>query len=104
VRKPVIAVGLITEFEQAEAIVSTGDADLIALARAIFPIRVGPGTRLLISARGCGRSLRDSNPCPELSRKRERDCLPNSARATVAEALRRCGTGLSARSSSNCKS
>ena len=30
---PVIAVGLITEFEQAEAIVSTGDADFIALAR-----------------------------------------------------------------------
>jgi len=33
---PVIAVGLITEFEQAEAIVATGDADLIALARAIL--------------------------------------------------------------------
>lgn len=33
---PVVAVGLITEFEQAEAIVSTGDADLIALARAIL--------------------------------------------------------------------
>jgi 2,4-dienoyl-CoA reductase-like NADH-dependent reductase (Old Yellow Enzyme family) len=33
---PVIAVGLITEFEQAEAIVSTGDADLIALARAML--------------------------------------------------------------------
>jgi 2,4-dienoyl-CoA reductase-like NADH-dependent reductase (Old Yellow Enzyme family) len=32
-RMPVIAVGLITEFEQAEAIVFTGDADLIALAR-----------------------------------------------------------------------
>jgi 2,4-dienoyl-CoA reductase-like NADH-dependent reductase (Old Yellow Enzyme family) len=31
---PVTAVGLITEFEQAEAIVSTGDADLIAIARA----------------------------------------------------------------------
>ncbi len=36
VRMPVIAVGLITEFEQAEAIVSTGDADLIALARALL--------------------------------------------------------------------
>ncbi len=36
VRIPVVAVGLITEFEQAEAIVSTGDADLIALARAIL--------------------------------------------------------------------
>ena len=36
VRMPVVAVGLITEFEQAEAIVSTGDADLIALARAIL--------------------------------------------------------------------
>ena len=35
-RLPVIAVGLITEFEQAEAIVGTGDADLIALARAIL--------------------------------------------------------------------
>jgi 2,4-dienoyl-CoA reductase-like NADH-dependent reductase (Old Yellow Enzyme family) len=33
---PVVAVGLITEFEQAEAIISTGDADLIALARAIL--------------------------------------------------------------------
>jgi 2,4-dienoyl-CoA reductase-like NADH-dependent reductase (Old Yellow Enzyme family) len=33
---PVIAVGLITEFEQAEAIVATGDADLIAIARAIL--------------------------------------------------------------------
>jgi len=36
VRIPVIAVGLITEFDQAEAIVSTGDADLIALARTIL--------------------------------------------------------------------
>ena len=33
---PVVAVGLITDFVQAEAIVSTGDADLIALARAIL--------------------------------------------------------------------
>jgi 2,4-dienoyl-CoA reductase-like NADH-dependent reductase (Old Yellow Enzyme family) len=33
---PVIAVGLITDFEQAEAIVSTGDADLVALARAML--------------------------------------------------------------------
>ena len=33
---PVIAVGLITEFEQAEAIVGTGDTDVIALARAIL--------------------------------------------------------------------
>ena len=33
---PVIAVGLITEFEHAESILSTGDADLIALARAML--------------------------------------------------------------------
>jgi len=33
---PVVAVGLITEFEQAEAIVSTGDADMVALARTIL--------------------------------------------------------------------
>jgi 2,4-dienoyl-CoA reductase-like NADH-dependent reductase (Old Yellow Enzyme family) len=33
---PVVAVGLITEFEQAEAIVSTGDADFVALARAML--------------------------------------------------------------------
>ncbi len=33
---PVIAVGLITDFEQAEAIVGTGDADLIALARGLL--------------------------------------------------------------------
>ncbi|EGL62186.1 NADH:flavin oxidoreductase/NADH oxidase [Agrobacterium sp. ATCC 31749] len=31
---PVIAVGLITEFEQAEGILTTGDADMIAIARA----------------------------------------------------------------------
>src|SRR3954464_11366109 len=36
VRMPVVAVGLITEFEQAEAIIGTGDADLIALARTIL--------------------------------------------------------------------
>ena len=33
---PVIAVGLITAFDQAEAIIGTGDADLIALARTIL--------------------------------------------------------------------
>jgi 2,4-dienoyl-CoA reductase-like NADH-dependent reductase (Old Yellow Enzyme family) len=33
---PVVAVGLITEFEQAEAIVGTGDADVVALARGIL--------------------------------------------------------------------
>ena len=33
---PVVAVGLITGFEQADAIVGTGDADLIALARGIL--------------------------------------------------------------------
>jgi 2,4-dienoyl-CoA reductase-like NADH-dependent reductase (Old Yellow Enzyme family) len=36
VKIPVVAVGLITEFEQAEAIVGTGDADLVALARAML--------------------------------------------------------------------
>jgi 2,4-dienoyl-CoA reductase-like NADH-dependent reductase (Old Yellow Enzyme family) len=36
VNMPVIAVGLITDFQQAEAIVGTGDADLIALARGIL--------------------------------------------------------------------
>ncbi|MBV8455738.1 MAG: NADH:flavin oxidoreductase/NADH oxidase [Acetobacteraceae bacterium] len=35
-RMPVIAVGLITSFDQAEMIVTTGDADLIALARTIL--------------------------------------------------------------------
>jgi 2,4-dienoyl-CoA reductase-like NADH-dependent reductase (Old Yellow Enzyme family) len=33
---PVVAVGLITGFNQAEAIVGTGDADLVALARGIL--------------------------------------------------------------------
>ena len=33
---PVIAVGLITDYEQAEAIIGTGDADCIALARALL--------------------------------------------------------------------
>lgn len=36
VKIPVVAVGLITEPEQAEAIVATGDADMIALARTIL--------------------------------------------------------------------
>jgi 2,4-dienoyl-CoA reductase-like NADH-dependent reductase (Old Yellow Enzyme family) len=36
VRIPVVAVGLITGFEQAEAIVFAGDADMIALARTIL--------------------------------------------------------------------
>jgi 2,4-dienoyl-CoA reductase-like NADH-dependent reductase (Old Yellow Enzyme family) len=36
VAMPVVGVGLITEFEQAEAIVATGDADLVALARAML--------------------------------------------------------------------
>jgi len=35
-RMPVVAVGLITDFEQAEAIVGTGDADFVALARAML--------------------------------------------------------------------
>lgn len=36
VAMPVIAVGLITGFDQAEAIVATGDADMVALARTIL--------------------------------------------------------------------
>jgi 2,4-dienoyl-CoA reductase-like NADH-dependent reductase (Old Yellow Enzyme family) len=36
VRVPVIAVGLISSYEHAEAIVATGDADLVALARAML--------------------------------------------------------------------
>ena len=36
VNMPVVAVGLITGFAQAEAIVGTGDADLVALARGIL--------------------------------------------------------------------
>jgi 2,4-dienoyl-CoA reductase-like NADH-dependent reductase (Old Yellow Enzyme family) len=36
IRLPVVAVGLITDFDQAEAIVGTGDADIVALARAIL--------------------------------------------------------------------
>lgn len=35
-RLPTIAVGLITGFEQAEAIIGTGDADLVAIARTIL--------------------------------------------------------------------
>ena len=36
VQMPVIAVGLITDFEQAEAILGTGDADFVALARGLL--------------------------------------------------------------------
>lgn len=36
VRMPVVAVGLVTSFEHAEAIVGTGDADMIALARTML--------------------------------------------------------------------
>lgn len=39
---PVVAVGLITDYDQAEAIVGTGDADLIALARTILYDRRWP--------------------------------------------------------------
>jgi 2,4-dienoyl-CoA reductase-like NADH-dependent reductase (Old Yellow Enzyme family) len=35
-KMPVIAVGLITGYEQAEAIIGTGDADLVALARGML--------------------------------------------------------------------
>jgi 2,4-dienoyl-CoA reductase-like NADH-dependent reductase (Old Yellow Enzyme family) len=35
VKIPVVAVGMITDFEQAEAIVGTGDADMVALARGV---------------------------------------------------------------------
>jgi 2,4-dienoyl-CoA reductase-like NADH-dependent reductase (Old Yellow Enzyme family) len=33
---PVVAVGLITDFDQAEAIIGTGEADLVALARGML--------------------------------------------------------------------
>jgi 2,4-dienoyl-CoA reductase-like NADH-dependent reductase (Old Yellow Enzyme family) len=36
VKMPVVAVGLITDFEQAEQIIATGDADLVALARGML--------------------------------------------------------------------
>ncbi|HZG32965.1 MAG TPA: oxidoreductase, partial [Sphingopyxis sp.] len=36
VSMPVVAVGLITGYDQAEAIVAAGDADLVALARAML--------------------------------------------------------------------
>lgn len=36
VKMPVVAVGLITSYEQAEAIIGTGDADMIALARTML--------------------------------------------------------------------
>jgi 2,4-dienoyl-CoA reductase-like NADH-dependent reductase (Old Yellow Enzyme family) len=36
VNMPVVAVGLITGYDQAEAIIATGDADLVALARTIL--------------------------------------------------------------------
>jgi 2,4-dienoyl-CoA reductase-like NADH-dependent reductase (Old Yellow Enzyme family) len=36
VNMPVVAVGLITDYDQAEAIVGTGDADMVALARTIL--------------------------------------------------------------------
>ncbi len=36
VKMPVVAVGLITEPTQAEAIISTGDADIVAIARAVL--------------------------------------------------------------------
>jgi 2,4-dienoyl-CoA reductase-like NADH-dependent reductase (Old Yellow Enzyme family) len=36
VAMPVVTVGLITEFEQAEAIVGTGDADMVCLARGML--------------------------------------------------------------------
>ena len=46
---PVIAVGLITEAEQAEQILQQGEADAIALARLVFPDPVGPLIKILLS-------------------------------------------------------
>lgn len=70
VKIPVIAVGLITEFEQAEAILSTGDADCIALARHSSTTHTGPGTRRRILARRwkcpiniCAANQRGSGIC-----------------------------------------
>ena len=51
---PTIAVGLITEPEQAEAIVADGEADAISLARACSTTRAGPGTQPRSSAHGRG--------------------------------------------------
>jgi 2,4-dienoyl-CoA reductase-like NADH-dependent reductase (Old Yellow Enzyme family) len=75
VAMPVIAVGLITEPELAEAIVGTGDADLVALARAILydprwpwhaAARLGarvaaPNQYLRSQPRGLGDLLRPSS-------------------------------------------
>ena len=67
---PVVAVGLITDFEQAEAIIGTGDADLIALARAILydprwpwhaAAHFGAPSRRRTST--CARSLGNSQIC-----------------------------------------
>ncbi len=48
---PVVGVGLITDFDHAESIVATGDADMIGIARRFCSIRAGPGMRQRISAR-----------------------------------------------------
>ena len=63
VTMPVIAVGLINEFEQAEAILKNGNADLIAIARRRSTIPAGPGMRQRISERASGRltSIFDRN-------------------------------------------
>ena len=50
---PVVAVGLITEPGDAEAIVATGDAEMVALARAMLMIRAGHGTPPPNSAHRC---------------------------------------------------
>jgi glycerol-3-phosphate responsive antiterminator len=50
-RIPVIAVGLITDFEQAEAIVGTGDAAWSRLRGRFSTIRAGRGMRPRISVR-----------------------------------------------------
>ena len=65
VSMPVIAVGLITDYDQARSIVSRGDADMIALARAIlydprWPWRAAahPGRPEVQAPKQCGAANR----------------------------------------------
>jgi 2,4-dienoyl-CoA reductase-like NADH-dependent reductase (Old Yellow Enzyme family) len=70
---PVVAVGMITEFDQAEAIVGTGDADLVALARAMLYDPRWPWH----AAAHFGASVRAPNQYRRSQPSRHRDLFDN---------------------------
>ena len=97
---PVVAVGLITEFDQAEAIIGTGEADMVALARdhsvrsALALARGGPFRRSASKRRTsiCAPSRDGSQICSRSRRRIEATarCWPTRSRERTAPPSGRC--------------